>query len=75
MRSMMQVKVYVMRQWSKILAGRVSLADFVFAKEVRNLVLFLDLLAICWRLIGLAAGFSARWVSSLGAHCSEQQAQ
>lgn len=23
------------RQWTKILAGRVSLADFVFAKEVR----------------------------------------
>jgi hypothetical protein len=25
----------VERQWSKILSGRVSLADFVFAKEVR----------------------------------------
>ena len=32
--SMMQIKDYVMRQWGKILAGRVSLADFVFAKEV-----------------------------------------
>ena len=30
-----QVKDYVQRQWTKILAGRVSLADFVFAKEVR----------------------------------------
>ena len=30
-----QVKEYVQRQWTKILAGRVSLADFVFAKEVR----------------------------------------
>ena len=31
----MQVKEYNQRQWTKILAGRVSLADFVFAKEVR----------------------------------------
>lgn len=30
-----QVKEYVERQWTKILSGRVSLADFVFAKEVR----------------------------------------
>ncbi len=30
-----QVKEYVQRQWGKILAGRVSLADFVFAKEVK----------------------------------------
>lgn len=30
-----QVKDYVQRQWTKILSGRVSLADFVFAKEVR----------------------------------------
>lgn len=30
-----QVKDYVERQWTKILSGRVSLADFVFAKEVR----------------------------------------
>ena len=44
--SAMQVKDYVMRQWSKILAGRVSLADFVFAKEVRSLALVLDLLAM-----------------------------
>jgi DNA polymerase zeta len=29
------VKEYVQRQWGKILAGRVSLADFVFAKEVK----------------------------------------
>lgn len=29
------MKDYVQRQWTKILAGRVSLADFVFAKEVR----------------------------------------
>jgi len=29
------VKDYVERQWGKILSGRVSLADFVFAKEVR----------------------------------------
>ena len=30
-----QVKAYVEAQWGKILAGRVSVADFVFAKEVR----------------------------------------
>jgi len=30
-----QVREYVERQWTKILSGRVSLADFVFAKEVR----------------------------------------
>jgi DNA polymerase zeta len=30
-----QVKGYLVRQWSKILGGRVSLQDFVFAKEVR----------------------------------------
>ena len=30
-----KVKEYVERQWTKILSGRVSLADFVFAKEVR----------------------------------------
>lgn len=29
------MKDYLERQWSKILGGRVSLADFVFAKEVR----------------------------------------
>ena len=32
---MVQVKEYCERQWAKILSGRVSLADFVFAKEVR----------------------------------------
>ena len=31
----MQVKDYAERQWNKILSGRVSLADFVYAKEVR----------------------------------------
>lgn len=31
----LQVKAYVMRQFSKILGGRVSLQDFVFCKEVR----------------------------------------
>ena len=31
----LQVKGYVEAQWAKILAGRVSVADFVFAKEVR----------------------------------------
>jgi DNA polymerase elongation subunit (family B) len=36
-RTRAQVKDYVTRQWSKILAGRVSLADFIFAKEVRRL--------------------------------------
>ena len=51
-----QVKDYVMRQWSKILAGRVSLADFVFAKEVRTLVLFQDLLAML-----LAAHWPCSW--------------
>eukprot|EP00850_Spirogloea_muscicola_P013421 SM000091S24579 [mRNA] locus=s91:158707:170125:- [translate_table: standard] len=30
-----QVKRYLQRQWGKILGGRVSIADFVFAKEVR----------------------------------------
>lgn len=30
-----QVKVYLQRQWRRILSGRVSLQDFVFAKEVR----------------------------------------
>ena len=29
------MKDYAERQWDKILSGRVSLADFVFAKEVR----------------------------------------
>jgi DNA polymerase family B len=31
------VRSYLQRQWTKILAGRVSLQDFVFAKEVRHL--------------------------------------
>ena len=31
----LQVKEYCERQWGKILAGRVSVSDFVFAKEVR----------------------------------------
>lgn len=31
----MQVKEYLERQWHKILANRVSVQDFVFAKEVR----------------------------------------
>ncbi|KAL3843955.1 hypothetical protein ACJIZ3_001358 [Penstemon smallii] len=30
-----KVKKYMQRQWTKILSGRVSLQDFVFAKEVR----------------------------------------
>lgn len=30
-----QVKSYLERQWGKILAGRVSVQDFIFAKEVR----------------------------------------
>lgn len=30
-----QVKEYLERQWHKILANRVSVQDFVFAKEVR----------------------------------------
>jgi DNA polymerase zeta len=30
-----QVKAYVLRQMGKVLDGRVSLQDFVFAKEVR----------------------------------------
>ncbi len=30
-----QVKAYCERQFNKILSGRVSIADFVFAKEVR----------------------------------------
>ena len=34
-RFLLQVKSYCLRQWEKILSGRVSLADFVFAKEVR----------------------------------------
>ncbi|KAL0284819.1 UNVERIFIED_CONTAM: DNA polymerase zeta catalytic subunit [Sesamum angustifolium] len=30
-----KVKAYMLRQWARILSGRVSLQDFVFAKEVR----------------------------------------
>lgn len=30
-----QVKSYLERQWAKILANRVSIQDFIFAKEVR----------------------------------------
>lgn len=30
-----EVKKYLQRQWTRILSGRVSLQDFVFAKEVR----------------------------------------
>ncbi len=30
-----QVKAYLRRQWTKILSNRVSVQDFVFAKEVR----------------------------------------
>ncbi|KAM5561236.1 DNA polymerase zeta catalytic subunit [Rosa sericea] len=32
---MPEVKAYLQRQWKRILSGRVSLQDFVFAKEVR----------------------------------------
>lgn len=31
----LQVKTYLQRQWTRILSGRVSIQDFVFAKEVR----------------------------------------
>lgn len=31
----LQVKTYLQRQWKRILSGRVSLQDFIFAKEVR----------------------------------------
>ncbi|GLT50443.1 hypothetical protein SLA2020_239300 [Shorea laevis] len=31
----LKVKAYLQRQWTRILSGRVSLQDFVFAKEVR----------------------------------------
>ncbi|KAM0040492.1 putative DNA-directed DNA polymerase [Helianthus debilis subsp. tardiflorus] len=30
-----KVKSYLVRQWSRILSGRVSIQDFIFAKEVR----------------------------------------
>jgi hypothetical protein len=30
-----EVKTYCLRQWAKILEGRVSIQDFTFAKEVR----------------------------------------
>ncbi|KAL8028904.1 hypothetical protein ABFX02_14G193000 [Erythranthe guttata] len=30
-----KVKAYLLRQWTRILSGRVSLQDFIFAKEVR----------------------------------------
>ncbi|KAM7469402.1 hypothetical protein LguiA_007585 [Lonicera macranthoides] len=33
--SQIQVKSYLVRQWTRILSGRVSLQDFIFAKEVR----------------------------------------
>ncbi|KAF7817900.1 DNA polymerase zeta catalytic subunit isoform X1 [Senna tora] len=32
---LLEVKTYLQRQWKRILLGRVSLKDFVFAKEVR----------------------------------------
>ncbi|XP_072974935.1 DNA polymerase zeta catalytic subunit isoform X1 [Typha angustifolia] len=32
---MTEVKSYVLRQWTRILSGKVSLQDFIFAKEVR----------------------------------------
>ncbi|CAN6575672.1 unnamed protein product [Malus baccata var. baccata] len=32
---MYEVKTYLQRQWKRIISGRVSLQDFVFAKEVR----------------------------------------
>ncbi|CAN4108758.1 unnamed protein product [Withania somnifera] len=34
-RDIEKVKSYLVRQWKKIISGRVSLQDFVFAKEVR----------------------------------------
>ncbi|KAI4349976.1 hypothetical protein L6164_010509 [Bauhinia variegata] len=34
-RDLSEVKTYLQRQWKRILSGRVSLKDFVFAKEVR----------------------------------------
>ncbi|CAK9168020.1 unnamed protein product [Ilex paraguariensis] len=30
-----KIKAYLLRQWTRILSGRISLQDFVFAKEVR----------------------------------------
>lgn len=30
-----QVKIYLQRQWKRIISGRVSLQDFIFAKEIR----------------------------------------
>lgn len=32
---LIKVKQYLLRQWKRILSGRVSLQDFIFAKEVR----------------------------------------
>lgn len=34
-RDLSEVKTYLYRQWKKIISGRVSLQDFIFAKEVR----------------------------------------
>ncbi|KAK9800905.1 hypothetical protein WJX73_009136 [Symbiochloris irregularis] len=34
-RDLSQVRIHMERQWDKILAGKISVADFVFAKEVR----------------------------------------
>lgn len=34
-RDLTAVKAYLRRQWTKILANRVSVKDFIFAKEVR----------------------------------------
>ncbi|KAK9829480.1 hypothetical protein WJX72_006119 [[Myrmecia] bisecta] len=34
-RDLSEVKSYLERQWSKILANRISIQDFIFAKEVR----------------------------------------
>ncbi|MCO5554979.1 hypothetical protein L7F22_008518 [Adiantum nelumboides] len=34
-RDISQVKAYLQRQWGKIISGRISFRDFIFAKEVR----------------------------------------
>jgi DNA polymerase zeta len=40
------VRAYLQRQWTKILAGRVSLQDFVFAKEASGCA---PCCCCCWR--------------------------
>ncbi len=50
-RDLSAVRSYLQRQWTKILAGRVSLQDFVFAKEVGFMVISFRSHVCCWRML------------------------